>query len=92
MNGDQDQPAPRPRQARQQQPRRVTARHPQYTSAEVFGMLNCVQQVLPIDGPDWQEVYRLHIVNFPNTGRDAIKLKRKFQLLYRSPNKMMGQY
>jgi hypothetical protein len=43
-----------------------------------------VQQVLPLDGPDWQEVFLLHNANFPNNGRDAVKLKRKFQSLYRS--------
>ena len=36
-----------------------------------------------MDGEDWEELARLHNLNFPTTGRDGAKLKRKFQQLYR---------
>jgi hypothetical protein len=36
-----------------------------------------------VDGEDWEELARLHNLNFPTTGRDGAKLKRKFQQLYR---------
>ncbi len=55
----------------------------QYTSAEVHALLRLLEQMLPVDGEDWEEVARLHNLNFPNNGRDTAKLKRKFQQLYR---------
>jgi hypothetical protein len=81
MNGNQGQQVPPPQQPLQQQPHRVHARNHQYTSAEVFGLLNYIQQVLPVDGTDWIDVCNLHVANFPNTGRDPSKLKPKFQQL-----------
>jgi hypothetical protein len=56
----------------------------QYSSAEVFGLLHIIEQILPVDGEHWNEVSRLHLVNFPNNGRDGLKLKRKFQQLHHS--------
>jgi len=82
------QPQPQPPVAQQPYPqqRRRTAQPPtvQYSSAEVFGLLHIIEQILPVDGEDWNEVSRLHVVNFPNNGRDGPKLKRKFQQLHRS--------
>jgi hypothetical protein len=82
MNGNQGQQVPQPQQPLQQQPRQVNARNHQYTSAEVFGLLNFIQQVLPVDGTDWIDICNLHVANFLNTGLDPSKLKQKFQQLY----------
>ena len=81
------QPQPPVAQQPYPQQRRRTARPPtvQYSSAEVFGLLHIIEQILPVDGEDWNEVSRLHVVNFPNNGRDGPKLKRKFQQLHHSP-------
>ncbi len=38
--------------------------------------------MLPVDGEDWEEVARLHNLNFPTNGRDSVKLKCKFQQNY----------
>jgi len=84
MNGNQGQQVPQPQQPLQQQPCWVNARNHQYTSAEVFGLLNCIQQVLLVDSTDWIDVCNLHVVNFLNTGHDPSKLKQKFQQLYRT--------
>jgi hypothetical protein len=35
-----------------------------------------------VDGEDWEEVARLHNLNFPTNGRDLAKLKHKFQQIY----------
>jgi hypothetical protein len=42
-----------------------------------------VEQIFPNDGEDWEEVARLHNLNFPTNGRDMAKLKSKFQQMYR---------
>ncbi len=90
MDGQQPQPQPLPQPQqqpgngrRQQRNRRTNNRTVQYTSVEVHALLRIVEQILPVDGEDWEEVARLHNLNFPTNGRDASKLKRKFQQLYR---------
>ncbi len=55
----------------------------QYTSVEVYALLRLLEQILPADGEDWEEVVRLHNLNFPTNSRDSAKLKRKFQQMYR---------
>jgi hypothetical protein len=90
MDGQQLQPQPQPQPQqqpgngrRQQRNRRANNKTVQYTSVEVHALLRLVEQMLPVDGEDWEEVARLHNLNFPTNGRDAAKLKRKFQQLYR---------
>jgi hypothetical protein len=51
----------------------------QYSSAEVFGLLQVIGQILPVDGEEWNEVSRLHVINYPNNSRDGPKLKQKFK-------------
>jgi hypothetical protein len=67
---------------RQQRNRRSTAKTVQYTSVEVHALLRLAEQMLPVDGEDWDKLTRLHNLNFPTNGWDSAKLKRKFQQLY----------
>ncbi len=87
MDGQQAQPQPQPQL--QQQPGNghhqqwnwlANGKIVQYTSAEVYAL---AEQMLHVDAKDWEEVVRLHSLNFPTTGKDSANLKHKFQQLYR---------
>ena len=68
----------------QQQPRQRAGNNaPQYTSTEIQGLLQVIEEILPVHGEDWEEVSQAHAANFPNTLRNAESIKRKFQALYR---------
>jgi hypothetical protein len=56
---------------------------PQYSSTEVQGLLQVIEEVLSVHGEEWDDVSQAHATNFPNSQRTAESLKRKFQQLYR---------
>jgi hypothetical protein len=68
----------------QQQPRQCAGNNAaQYTSTEIQGLLQVIEEILPVHGEDWEEVSQAHAANFPDMLRTAESIKRKFQALYR---------
>ncbi len=55
-----------------------------FTSMEVQGLLNVIEEILPVHGEEWEDVSQSHAENSPNSHRTSESLKRKFQQLYRA--------
>ncbi len=86
MNAN-NQPANQPANVgRQQQQGRQCERSSNtahFTSTEVQGLLQVIEEILPVHGEKWEDVSQPHAENFPNSHRTSESLKRKFQQLYR---------
>jgi hypothetical protein len=54
-----------------------------FSSTEVQGLLNVIEEILPVHGEDWEDVSQSHAANFPGSFCTSDSLKRKFQQLYR---------
>jgi hypothetical protein len=67
----------------EQVPQRAGNNTPQYNSTEIQGLLNIIEEILPVHGEEWEEVLQAHAANFPNSQRTAESLKGKFQQIYR---------
>lgn len=50
---------------------------------KVYALLRTLEQILLVNGKDWEEVRKLLNLNSPTNGRDSAKLKCKFQQMYR---------
>ncbi len=73
MDGQQHQPQPQLQQQpgnghRQQWNPRANGKVVQCTSDEVYALVRVVEQMLPVDREDWEEVVRLHDLNFLTNG------------------------
>jgi hypothetical protein len=53
-----------------------------FTSMEVQGLLNVIEETLLVHGEEWEDVSQSHAENFPNSHRTSESLKIKFQQLY----------
>jgi hypothetical protein len=54
-----------------------------FTSTEVQGLLQVIEDILPVHGEEWEDVSQSHAANFPTNQCTSESLKRKFQQLYR---------
>jgi hypothetical protein len=52
-----------------------------YTREEMMNFLEIMEQIKPIGGEEWDEVYQQHSIGYP--GRDINSLRRKYGTLYR---------
>ncbi len=84
MNANNQPANPPPNVGRQQQQAYQCAGNsaPQFSSTEVQGLLQVVEENLPVHGEEWEDVSQAHAVNLPNSQRTAESFKRKFQQLY----------
>ena len=53
-----------------------------FTEAEVDGLLDVIEELLPIGPNDWDRVTERHCTYYPGLGRTRESLKRKFASLY----------
>ena len=53
-----------------------------FTEAEVDGLLDVIEDLLPISPNDWDRVAERHCTYYPGLGRTRESLKRKFASLY----------
>ena len=60
---------------------RSKKRGPSYSKEEVDTLLCIVYQKLPIGQDDWDGVYEEHLSRWPDTDRDVLSLRRKFNQL-----------
>jgi hypothetical protein len=67
---------------RQQGHQREWSNTAHFTSTEVQGLLQVIEEILPVHGEEWEDVLQSHAVNFPTSQRTTESLKRKFQQLY----------
>ncbi len=67
---------------RHQQQGRKNERTSHFSLTEVQGLLNVIEEILPVHGEDWEDVSQSHAANFPGSFRTSDSLKRKFQQLY----------
>ncbi len=48
---------------------------------QVQGLLNVIEEILPVHGEEWEDVSQSHAANFPSSHHTSDSLKRKFQQL-----------
>ena len=53
-----------------------------FTQAELDGLLDIIEDLLPIGPNDWDRLAERHCTYYPGLGRSRESLKRKFALLY----------
>lgn len=61
--------------------RRVNRRN--YTLAETLSLIEAVEEILPLCGPEWEQVEHRHASRYPELTRTSEQLKRKFNELAR---------
>ena len=83
MNANNQPANPIANVGRQQQQARPRAGNnaAQYTSTEIQGLLQVIEEILPVHGEDWEEVSQAHAANFPNMLRNAESIKRKYDII-----------
>jgi hypothetical protein len=67
--------------SRHQQEGRRNKRTSHFSSTEVQGLLNVIEEILPVHGEEWEDVSQSHAANFPSSHHTNDSLKRKFQQL-----------
>jgi hypothetical protein len=81
-NQPANQPATVGRQQQQgRQRERSNIAH--FTSTEIQGLLQVIEDIIPVHGEEWEDVSQSYAANFPTSQRTSESLERKFQQLYR---------
>ena len=55
-----------------------------FSLAEMTTLVNCAAELLPISGLDWEQLSALHEEEWPDAGRTAESLRRKFNLIIKN--------